>query len=71
LFLLALLDISEEAAERLDLLKESTIGGNRSACIRQPLQLFEYVVERTVEGDSLFVGKDKEAAVELKLLGLV
>lgn len=64
------IDLSEEAAERLDLLKNSTIGESRSAVIRQSLQLFEYVVERTMEGDRFFMGQDKEKASELKLIGL-
>lgn len=64
------LDLSEEAAYRLDTIKELVIGETRTAVIRQALQLFEYIASEASENKRFFVGHSKEAATEIRLIGL-
>ncbi len=62
------LDLSPQFYERLEHLEELVDAGTRSNVIRQALQLYEYIAQKSLEGYSFkAVGKD---GVEEKLVFL-
>ncbi len=55
------LDLSPQFYERLEHLEELVDAGTRSNVIRQALQLYEYIAQKSLEGYSFkAVGKDGE-----------
>ena len=64
------LDVTPEFYERLEALERKTEAGSKANLIRQALQLYEYIVIRTVdEGKEIVVRTppedDREKSVEL------
>lgn len=66
----ALMELSGSAVQRIDKLKALVKGNTRVDVVAQALQMFEWMMERYQDGDTFYVGKDKDSSEEIKIFGV-
>lgn len=66
----ALMELSGDNVQRIDALKKHVKGNTRVDVVAQALQMFEWMLERYQDGDTFYVGKDKDSSEEIKIFGV-
>jgi hypothetical protein len=64
------LDLTPKAVEMLERLQIRLEGESRAAVIRDALKLFDYLYRRAEQGERVFVGSDKDTAIEQDLFAI-
>jgi hypothetical protein len=61
--------LSERSFERLERLRTLTEAGSMSEVISNALRLYEFAIDKTVQGATILIQEDGKTPVALKLFG--